>query len=151
MVILDQEPNFMPDYIHRSRQLTYEGAAFAIQAAISKAREIGVPQNVSVVDTGGNLLAFARMDGARFLAQHSSFAKAQTAASLGMATGHFPPQFGVDLALATGERSINLAGGLPIILDGDLLGAVGVSSGRDDDDMAVAEAAREAVLKALAS
>lgn len=83
----------------------------------------------------GNLLAFARMNGARVLAQHSSFSKAQTAASLGDPTGHLPGQFGLELALATGGRSINMVGGLPIILDGDLLGAVGVSSGTDDEDL----------------
>lgn len=125
----------MTHYIRVSRQLTYEGAAVAIAAAVAKAREIGVPQNVSVVDAGGNLLAFARMNGARVLAQHSSFSKAQTAASLGDPTGHLPGQFGLELALATGGRSINMVGGLPIILDGDLLGAVGVSSGTDDEDL----------------
>ena len=74
----------------------------------------------------------------------------RTAASLAMPTGHLPTQFGVDLALATGGRSINMVGGLPIVVDGDLLGAVGVSSGEDEQDLAVAEAARDAVLAALA-
>jgi len=136
-------------YIREGRQLTYDGAAFALAAAVAKAREIGIPENVSVVDAGGNLLAFGRMDGAKFLAQHSSFTKARTAASLAMPTGHFPAQFGVDLALATGEQSINLPGGLPIILNGELLGAVGVSSGADDQDVIIAEAACDAVLSAL--
>lgn len=139
----------MSGYVRQVRTLTYEGAALALAAAISKAREIGVPQNVSVVDPSGNLLAFGRMDGAKFLAQHSSFSKAQTAASLATPTGGFPTQFGVDLALATGERSINLAGGLPILVDGELLGAVGVSSGSDQDDLAVAQAACDAVAEAL--
>ena len=139
----------MTHYILATRPLTYEGVALAIAAGVAKAREIGVPQNVSVVDAGGNLLAFARMNGARVLAQHSSFSKAQTAASLGDPTGHLPGQFGLELALATGGRSINMVGGLPIILDGDLLGAVGVSSGTDDEDLSVAQAARDAVLNAL--
>lgn len=139
----------MSHYLRPSRQLTYAGAALAIEAAVAKATEIGVPQNVSVVDAGGNLLAFARMDGAHFLAQHSSCSKARTAASLGVATGHLPAQFGVELALATGERSINMVGGLPIIIGGDLVGAVGVSSGAADEDLAVAEAACDAVTAAL--
>lgn len=143
------ETRTVTEVVRARRQLTYDGAALAIAAAVARAREIGVPQNVSVVDAGGNLLAFARMDGARFLAQHSSFSKARTAASLGMETGQLPPQFGVDLALATGERSINLVGGLPIVVDGELVGAVGVSSGADDEDLAVAEAARAAVLAAV--
>lgn len=136
--------------IRIGRQLSYDGAVLALEAAVAKAREIGVPQNISIVDAGGNLLAFARMDGARFLAQHSSFSKAQTAASLGMPTGSLPAQFGVELALATGGRSINLVGGLPIILNGDLLGAVGVSSGADEEDLTVARAALDAVFAAVA-
>lgn len=140
----------MTPYVQAGLQLTYEGAALALRAAVDKARELGVPQNISIVDAGGNLLAFARMDGARFLAQHSSFAKARTAASLGMPTGSLPAQFGVELALATGNRSINLVGGLPIEVDGCRVGAVGVSSGQDHEDLAVAEAARDALLTALA-
>lgn len=139
----------MNDHIRISKQLTYAGAALALNAAVAKAHEIGVPQNISIVDAGGNLLAFARMDGARFLAQHSSFSKAQTAASLRMPTGLLPTQFGVELALATGSRSINMVGGLPIVLNGDVLGAVGVSSGADDEDQAVAQAACEALLASL--
>ncbi|RPH55095.1 MAG: heme-binding protein [Lysobacterales bacterium] len=140
----------MTELTWHSRQLTYDGALVALSAALAKARKIGVPENIAVVDAGGNLLAFARMDGARFFAQHSSIAKAQSAASLRMATGQLPPQFGVDLALATGNRSINLPGGLPIEVDGALIGAIGVSSGPDPDDIAVAEAGRDAVLAALA-
>jgi glc operon protein GlcG len=141
----------MKELIRTAKQLTYAGALLALEAAVAKASEIGVPQNISVVDAGGNLLAFARMDGARFLAQHSSLSKAQTAASLGMNTGHLPPQFGLELALATGGRSINMVGGLPMVVDGAVIGAVGVSSGSDEEDLAVAEAACAAILGAGAS
>ncbi|MGE7370341.1 GlcG/HbpS family heme-binding protein [Neorhizobium sp. NPDC001467] len=120
-------------------QLTYDGAALALEAAIAKAKAINAPENIAVVDSGGNLLAFARLDGARFLAQHSAYSKAQTAASLMMPTGQLGLQFGVDLALATGSRSINLPGGIPIIVDDVVIGAIGVSSGADPDDIAVAE------------
>ena len=140
----------MTELTRQSRQLTCDGALLALNAALAKARELGVPENIAVVDAGGNLLSFARMDGARFFAQHSAISKAQSAASLRMRTGQLPPQFGVDLALATGNRSINLAGGLPIEVEGELIGAIGVSSGPDPDDIAVAEAGRDAVLAALA-
>ena len=139
----------MSEHVQATRRLTYAGAAHALEAAVAKASEIGVPQNISIVDAGGNLMTFARMDGARFLAQHSSYAKARTAASLRMPTGHLPAQFGVDLAFATGGRSINLIGGLPMLVDGDLVGAVGVSSGEAGEDLAVAEAARDAVLTSI--
>jgi uncharacterized protein GlcG (DUF336 family) len=66
-----------------------------------------------------------------------------------MATGQLPPEFGVALALATGGQSINLQGGLPIEAEGAIIGAIGVSSGADADDIAVAEAGRDAVVAAL--
>ena len=140
----------MTNLTRASQLLTYDGAALALQAAIDKAREIGVPENVAVVDAGGNLLAFARMDGARFLAQHSAIAKARSAASLQMATGQLEAQFGLDLAFATGGRSINLPGGVTIEAGGELIGAIGVSSGADADDVLVASVGRDALLAALA-
>lgn len=139
----------MTDLTRPARHLSYDGAVVALDAAIARARELGVPENIAIVDASGNLLAFARLDGARFFAQHSAIAKAQTAASLQMATGQLDARFGVDLALATGGRSINLPGGVPIALDGMILGAIGVSSGPDADDIAIAEAGRDAVLAAL--
>lgn len=139
----------MTEFIRTSQQLTYRGAVLALEAALAKATELNVPENISIVDAGGNLLAFARMDGARFLAQHSSISKARTAVSLQMATGQLPPQFGLDLAFATSGRSINLPGGIPIEHDGMIIGGIGVSSGADADDIAVAEAGRDAVLAEL--
>jgi glc operon protein GlcG len=141
----------MNDYIRNAPQITYVAARLAMDAAIAKAQSIGVPQNISIVDAGGNLMAFARMDGARTLARHSSLSKARTAASLRNASGELPDAFGVDLALATGGESINLKGGLPIVFEGDVLGAIGVSSGADDEDIAVAQAGCEAILLAISS
>lgn len=141
----------MTEITRPSRQLTYDGAVIALNAAIAKARAVGVPENISVVDAGGNLIAFARMDGARLFAQHSSIAKAQTAASLRTASGQLPAQFGIDLALATGNRSINLPGGLTIEYGGLIIGAIGVGSGPEPDDIAIAEAGRDALLAALST
>lgn len=141
----------MNHYIRDALQITYEAARLAVDAAVREAERIGVPQNISIVDAGGNLVAFARMDGARTLARHSSLSKARTAASLGFASGQLPEQFGVELALATGSRSINLKGGLPIVFRDQVIGAVGVSSGADDEDIAVAEAACTAVIEAINS
>jgi glc operon protein GlcG len=135
----------MTKLIRPVQYLTYEGAAIALQAAIAKALELDVPENIAIVDASGNLITFARMDGARLFAQHSAIAKAQTAASLQMATGRLPIQFGINLALATGSRSINLPGGVTIEHGGKIIGAIGVSSGPDADDIAIAEAGRDAV------
>jgi uncharacterized protein GlcG (DUF336 family) len=140
----------MSGYIRNTPQITLAAAQLAMDAAIAAAEKMGVPQNISIVDVGGNLIAFTRMDGARTLAMHSSLSKAQTAASLGYASGQLPDQFGIDLALATGGRSINLKGGLPIIYQDQVIGAIGVSSGADEEDIAVANAACEAILAVLA-
>lgn len=137
------------DFIRNTPQITYAAARLAVEAAVQEAERMGVPQNISIVDAGGNLVAFARMDGARLLARHSSLSKARTAASLGFASGQLPEQFGVELALATGSRSINLKGGLPIVYREQVIGAVGVSSGADDEDIAVATAACEAIIAAI--
>jgi glc operon protein GlcG len=131
------------------KQLTYAGAATAIEAAVAKSRSLSAPECIAVVDSGGNLLAYARVEGAAVLALDPAIAKAQTAASLAMATGAIPFEFGANLATASGGRITNLGGGLPIIHKGELVGAIGVGSGTTEQDVAVAEAGRTALLAAL--
>ena len=129
-----------PGLIRQTVELTYTGARIILEACVAKALEMGVPQCVVVVDAGGNLLAFARMDGAKVLSQLSAMQKAQTAASSRVPTGAAPQDFGLNLALATGGRVTNLKGGLPIIHQGAVIGAIGIGSGTGDQDVAVAEA-----------
>ncbi len=64
-----------------SLKLTHDGALKALAGAIAKAEELNAPQNISIVDDGGNLLAFVRMDGAKLLSRETSMSKAITAAS----------------------------------------------------------------------
>ena len=70
-----------------SLKLTSDGAMKLLHAAMAKAREMGVPQCISIVDPGGHLLAFARMDGAFSQSIDTSLMKAMTAASYGIPTG----------------------------------------------------------------
>ena len=121
-------------------RLTNEGAMKILNAAIAKAADMGVDQCISVVDTGGHLLAFARMDGAFVLSIDSSLVKAMTAASYGQPTGHLPEGVDIKLAIATGGKRVNLPGGLPIIVDGHLVGGIGVGSGAGHEDLEVANA-----------
>ena len=121
-------------------RLTNEGAMKILNAAIAKAADMGVDQCISVVDTGGHLLAFARMDGAFVLSIDSSLVKAMTAASYGQPTGHLPEGVDLKLAIATGGKRVNLPGGLPIIVDGHLVGGIGVGSGAGHEDLEVANA-----------
>jgi glc operon protein GlcG len=128
-----------------ARQLTHAAALAALLAAVAHAEAIGVPENVAVVDAGGNLLAFLRMDGAKLLSRASARAEAVTAASNGTPTGRLPAELAVTVALASGGRLTNLPGGLPIVIDGACLGGVGVGSGTSEQDVAVARAALRAI------
>ena len=122
-------------------KLTLGGAMKLLQAAIAKAAEIGVPECISIVDPGGHLLAFARMDGAFVQSIDSSLMKAMTAASYGEPTGNIAAGIDLKLAIATQGKRINLPGGLPIIVDGHVIGGIGVGSGTGEQDRIVAEAA----------
>lgn len=120
--------------------LTYEGAAKVLAAAVRRADEIGAPQCIAVTDEGGHLLAFGRTDGAKVLSIDSSIAKARTAASSRVPTGRMPEELAQRLASATGGKATNLPGGLPIVIDGHVIGAIGVGSGTGEQDIEVAAA-----------
>jgi uncharacterized protein GlcG (DUF336 family) len=120
--------------------LTYEGAATVVAAAVRKAEEIGAPQCIAVTDEGGHLLAFGRTDGGKVLSIDSSIAKARTAASSRAPTGRLTDELARGLAFATRGTLTNLPGGLPIVVDGHLVGAIGVGSGTGEQDVQVAAA-----------
>ena len=136
-------------YVHSVSELSTEGAKVVLQAAIAKAEQMGVPQCVAVVDKGGNLLVFERMQGAKILSQFSAIQKAVTAMSSKSATGALPTDLAVGIALATGNRFATIAGGLPISINGEVIGAIGVGSGSDEEDIEVAEAGIAALKQAL--
>ena len=124
-----------------SLKLTIDGAMKLLEAAMAKARDMKVPECIAVVDAGGHLLAFARMDGAFALSIDTALVKAMTAASYGIPTGDIPAGVDIKLAIATQGKRINLPGGLPIIVDGHVIGGIGVGSGTGEQDRIVAEAA----------
>jgi glc operon protein GlcG len=122
-------------------KLTVEGAQKMVAAAAAKAKEIGQPQCITIVDTGGHMIAFLRMDGAYVQSIDSSMRKAMTSASYGTPTGHIPEGPDIRLAIATDGKRINLPGGLPIIVDGHVVGAIGIGSGTGAQDLECAKAA----------
>lgn len=123
-----------------SLRLTSEGAMKIVEAARQKALAMGVPQCIAVVDAGGHLLAFVRMDGAFSQSIDTALSKAQTAASYGQPTGTIAEGIDLRLAIATRGKRINLPGGLPVVIDGRTIGAIGVGSGTGAQDREVAEA-----------
>ena len=128
-----------------SMKLTFEGAQKLLSAAIAKAREINVPQCICIVDSGGHLLTMGRMDGAFALSFETALRKAKTAAAYGIPTGGIAPALELKLAIGTDGQRINLFGGLPVIVDGHVVGAIGVGSGTGEQDREVAAAALGAI------
>ena len=126
-------------------RLTAEGALKMLHAAMAKAGEIGVPQCISVVDAGGHPLAFVRMDGAFALSLDTALRKAQTAAAYGIPTGGIEAGVDLKLAIATEGRRINLPGGLPVVIEGEVAGAIGVGSGTGAQDLVCARAGIAAI------
>jgi uncharacterized protein GlcG (DUF336 family) len=117
-----------------------------IAAAEQKAAELGLCIATAVVDESGILKAFSRMDGAPLVAVGVSMKKGVTAVGFGMATGKPWHDFVKDdPILLHGVQSIDqftmLGGGLPIHIDGQLVGAVGVSGGHYSKDEECARAA----------
>jgi uncharacterized protein GlcG (DUF336 family) len=127
----------VPDIVPTAR-LTHEGALKVLRAGIEKAEEMGVPQCIAVTDAAGRLLAFVRMDGAKFLSVRTSIRKAMSGASLREPTGAADQEHAIKLAFTTGGRLTHLKAGVPIVVGGEVVGAVGVSSGTGDQDLEVA-------------
>lgn len=119
--------------------LTHDAVLNMLENGVAKAIETGAPQCLVVVDASGEVLGSLRMSGAKYLSLRSATAKARTAASTGTPTGALPDDFAAKLAAATGNAVTNLRGGMPVIFNGQIAGAVGVGSGAADQDVAVAE------------
>jgi uncharacterized protein GlcG (DUF336 family) len=124
---------------------TLADARRVIAAAENKAAEIGQPMNIAVVDSGGNLVSHVRMDGAWIGSIDISINKAYTSRAFDIATkdlashsqsgGQF---FGIHVSNA--GRIMIFAGGIPLLRDGKVVGAIGVSGGSGEQDHTVAEA-----------
>ena len=135
-------------------KLTLEGARAVLAAAQRRAEEIRVPMDVAVVDDGGHLLAFERMDGAKPASIAISLVKAQAAALRRAPTGpamagdqvNVPTALG--LAIANPAQQTPIRGGVPLVVDGQVIGAVGASAGTEDQDLDVARAGAAAIEKA---
>jgi glc operon protein GlcG len=132
-------------------KLTLEGARAIIAAAEQRAKEIGVPMDIAVVDDGGHLLAFIRMDGAKLSSVQIAITKAVSAAIRRMATGPMPPGaepnllLSLGLAIGSHGQQTPIRGGLPLTVNGVCVGAIGVSNGTEDQDADVARAGAAAI------
>jgi glc operon protein GlcG len=132
-------------YVKDAKTLTLDGGFAVLQAAIAEATRIGQPMCISVVDTGGNLLCFGRMDGSKALSVISSRNKAVTAALSNAPTGGAHADVELQVTLASESKWTNLIGGLPIRVGTFVLGAVAAGSGSGTQDLAVARAGAAAI------
>ena len=141
----------MPPVTRNNPKLTLEGAQLVLAAAQARAVEIKVPMDIAVVDDGAHLLAFVRMDGAKLSSVEIAIRKAQGAAIRRLPTA--PARTGdevnvvlsMGLALATEGRQIPVRGGVPLMVDGVCVGAIGISNGTEDQDVDVAQAGARAL------
>ncbi|WP_406700286.1 heme-binding protein [Singulisphaera sp. Ch08] len=140
-------------------KLALSGARRILEGAQAKATELGLKVNIAVVDDGGHLLAFARMDGARPASGYTAITKATSAATFRQETGPSPrgtttpdPLLNLSLqnaALASGGKLTTLFGGVPVSVDDQIIGGVGVGGGTGEQDAIVAKAGIEALLSEL--
>jgi glc operon protein GlcG len=134
----------MPDTLPAVK-LSCDGALKIVTACRDKALSMNVPQCIVVVDAGGNLLSMLRMDGSNVQSIDSAWRKALTAAANGQPSGGLEAGIDLKLAVATEGRRINLPGGLPVVVDGQVAGAVGIGSGTGEQDLEVARAGIAAI------
>lgn len=138
------------------RRLSLSDARTLISGAREKAEQIGVPMCIAIVDESGQLIAFERMDGGKITSAIIAQDKAYTAAgakrtteSYGAASQPGSPAYGINSAI--GGRLLVVGGGLPVIVDGEVVGAIGLSSGTPAQDTECAQAGIDKFLETLAA
>jgi uncharacterized protein GlcG (DUF336 family) len=132
--------------------LTLEDSKHMLSAAEAKATSLGIAYNIAVVDAGGHLLAFIRQEGALIGSIDLAIDKAVTARIFDKPTSELAalaqsgkPLFGIQESNA--GKVVIFGGGIPVALDGKIIGAVGCSAGTVEQDIEVAEAAIAALAR----
>lgn len=136
---------------HSCQSITTAAAMRAAEAAVAHGRQLGVTVNAAVVDHSGVLMAFLRCEGAPLHSVDIAMDKAYTAVSFGLATAAWDARLAerseaVRAGLYGRPRFAGFGGGLPIVLDGQRIGAIGISGASEAQDIACAEAGLAAIL-----
>ena len=123
----------------------------AVRAAVEHAASLGASVNVAVVDRAGVLIAFLRMPGAFVHSIDIAIDKAYTAASFGLPTGQWHEALqshsaAVREGIVRRPRFVGFGGGLPIVVNDQRIGGIGVSGGSEEQDDAIAQAGLDALL-----
>jgi len=139
---LDVIPPEIPFDVPYGRPISLDQAQAVIHAAVAEAKKRNWKMNVAVADSGGNLVAFQRMDGAMLASIQIAEHKARAAVTFRRPTKVF--EDGVQLMhlnyLLAFDGIIASRGGIPLIEQGDIIGAIGCSGGTDSQDEVVSKA-----------
>lgn len=128
--------------------VNHEQARKLVAAAIADARKQNLPMAVAVVDTAGALVAFERMDNTQSASTAVAQDKAASAAIYRRPTKTFQDVLaagGVGLRVLTLRGAVAVEGGIPLVVDGKIIGAIGVSGGTSEQDGVVAKAGLDAM------
>jgi glc operon protein GlcG len=145
---MDVVPDKMPNDIPYGTPISLEHAQGAIAAAIAESKKRGWKLNVAVVDSGGNLVAFARQDGAQLASIAISEHKARVSVKFRRETKAL--EGGVQAGnnyLLTLDDVIASRGGIPLIVEGKMIGGIGCSGGTGSQDEVVCKAGAATINK----
>ncbi|MFA7553849.1 MAG: heme-binding protein [Spongiibacteraceae bacterium] len=129
-------------------RLSLSDAYLLVEGAKLQAEKIGIPMCISVVDESGTPIVFVRMDGGKVTSATIALDKAYTAAAARKATHEYnevcvPGSLAFGIHTEVGGRISIVGGGLPVIVDGEVVGGIGLSSGTPQQDMECAKAGIE--------
>jgi glc operon protein GlcG len=144
---LDFVPEQVPFNTPYGPPISLDRALALIQAAVAEAKKRNWTMNIAVVDSGGNLVAFQRMDGAMLASIQIAEHKARAAATFRRETKQF--EVGINMMhlnyLLAFDGVIASRGGIPLIEQGEIIGAIGCSGGADSQDEIVSKAGAELI------
>lgn len=132
-------------------ELNLEMAERAVRAAQDRARALGTPMTVSVVDEGGRLVLCARGDGTGFFTPDTTRAKAVAAAAFRTSTSELAAQaakgwgFWQAMPVVTDGQALPTPGGAPILVGGEVIGGIGCGGGTGEQDQECADAGAAAL------
>jgi len=143
----DFVPDVMPNDIPYGAPLSLEQANRILSVGVTEAKKRNWKLNIAIVDSGGNLLVFNRMDGAQLASIAISEHKARVAVTYRRETKSFEKSVNVDhtLSVLSLDGVIASRGGIPIIVDGKITGGVGCSGGTGSQDEVVCKAMVDAL------
>src|SRR5271163_1553390 len=119
-------------------QLTHNAALTILCGCVARAEGLKTSVNIVIASSAGRIMVTFAMDDAYFLSMETATNKALTAASHRIDTRYLPEAIAKDLAMASGGKITSMAGGIPIWVDGQCVGGVGIGGASDEEDIDIA-------------